>query len=417
MKNAHIKIFVLLGVLGITILVYFIVNNDTKHYQWFENYRADSRQPFGVFFIRKMLETYRPGNDFILNEKQPLKRLLGELDDPANTDYVLIGPNLFLDDEGLMALTDFLEQGGNVFISSLVPPEDIINAVYYKECNVPLDYESVQAESVNLNFFHDSLRTQNGFGFTFRLVDEDRPYPWSYVKDSVFCDSTKSIVAIGQMDGGHVNFIKLPVGEGAVYLHSNPLVFTNYFLLKPENVNYASGVFSHLDGRHIIFDEYSKIPFLGGRSIEASPLYYIMQQPSLKYAWWLMLLTILLYVVFAARRKQRVIPVLEPKTNTSLEFVNLISQLHYKNGSHVDMARKKMKYFLYFVRSKYGIQSEHSKDEYIQRLSEKSKVNINDVQVIFSRYNLIEEKFRHSIEVNRLVDLYEAIENFYKQCK
>jgi hypothetical protein len=124
-----------------------------------------------------------------------------------------------------------------------------------------------------------------------------------------------------------------------------------------------------------------------------------------------------LYVVFAARRRQRVIPVLETKTNTSLEFINLISRLHYKNGTHVDMARKKMKYFLYFVRSKYGIHAETFSEGQMRMLAEKARVNIADVRAIFSQYYLIEEKFSSYIEPNRLVDLYESIENLYRQSK
>jgi hypothetical protein len=95
----------------------------------------------------------------------------------------------------------------------------------------------------------------------------------------------------------------------------------------------------------------------------------------------------------------------------------MISRLHYKNGNHLDMAHKKMKYFLYYVRSRYGIHAERFRDEHISRLAEKSKVNPADVQAIFSRYHLIEEKFKSNIEANRLVDLYDSIDNFYKQSR
>src|SRR5690606_3172074 len=148
-----------------------------------------------------------------------------------------------------------------------------------------------------------------------------------YFSDRIFCDSTRSITPLGYQEDGGVNFIRIAAGNGNLYLHSNPLVFTNYFLTNEENVAYASAVFSHLRGKGIVWDEYSKIPFAGNNNAYNSPLYYILQQPSLKYAWWLLLLTVLLYVVFAARRTQRVIPVIDPKTNSSLEFVNLISSL------------------------------------------------------------------------------------------
>ena len=194
-------------------------------------------------------------------------------------------------------------------------------------------------------------------------------------------------------------------------------MITNYFLSKAGKVEYASGVFTHLEGEDIIWDEYSKISFSGNKNAYNSPLYYILQQPSLKYAWWLLLLTVFLYILFVAKRQQRVIPVLEPKTNTSLEFVNLISTLHYQNQNHLDMARKKMKYFLYFVRSKYGIHAERFNEPQIRKLAEKAKVNVAEVQVIFDQYYLIEERFQQAIEANRLLNLYNSIEKFYTHCK
>ena len=102
------------------------------------------------------------------------------------------------------------------------------------------------------------------------------------------------------------------------------------------------------------------------------------------------------------------IPVIEAKTNSSLEFVNLVSRLYYKNGNHLDMAHKKMKYFLYFVRSKYGIHAEKFKEDQIRRLAEKSKVALGEIEAIFHQYYLIEDRFKQNIEANRLVDLYDA---------
>jgi hypothetical protein len=81
------------------------------------------------------------------------------------------------------------------------------------------------------------------------------------------------------------------------------------------------------------------------------------------------------------------------------------------------MARKKMKYFLYFIRSKYGIHAQSFKDEHMIKLAEKSKVSLGDVQGIFSQYSLIERNSYTNIEASRLLDLYFAIDNFYKHCK
>ncbi|HEU5146931.1 MAG TPA: DUF4350 domain-containing protein [Chryseosolibacter sp.] len=418
MRETKVRIIVVIAFVTIAGVIYYIFSQAPKRHQWFESYRSSSEEPYGAAFIHKMLRGYRPGSDFMVNEKERLHDLLENVDNVENTDYILIGHNVFLDEASASSLARFIEAGGNAFIATLTPPEEILMAVYYQECRTPIEFVERRTEEVSMNFFHPDLEKERGGPYRFRIGVEDFPYSWDYISEAVFCDSTRSITPLGFQNDDHVNFVRISVGKGSLYLHSNPIAFTNYFLLKPENVRYAAGVFSHLDGEDIIWDEFSKIPLPGGRNnAYDSPLYYILQQPALKYSWWLLLFTVLLYVVFGGKRKQRVIPVLEPKRNTSLEFVNLISQLHYRNANHLDMAHKKMKYFLYFVRSKYGIHAERFREEHIRRLAEKSKVRLADVEVIFSRYYLIEERFKHNIEANRLVDLYDAIENFYKQSK
>jgi hypothetical protein len=364
-----------------------------------------------------MLESYRPGNRFILNDKVPLSHTLAGIENPLETDYVFIGSRIFLDEEGVVSLARFIEGGGNAFIASLSPPFEIVNAVYFNECSEPVGYKINTANKVGFNFYHNDLRTVKDVPFSYRFINEDTDYGWHYFNQNIFCDSTRSMAALGYMDDFKVNLIRIDVGKGSLYLHSNPVAFTNYFLTDRERVEYASSVFSHLDGRDLIWDEFSKIPTYENTNPYNSPLYYILQQPSLKYAWWLLLITVLLYVFFTSRRRQRAIPVMEPKRNTSLEFVNMISRLHYRNGNHLDMAHKKMRYFLYFVRSRYGIQAEKFREEHIRRLAEKSKVHFSEVEVIFTRYYLIEEKFKTNIEANRLVDLYDSIDNFYKRSK
>jgi hypothetical protein len=409
---------VLFSVLAGLLMLYFILNRgNEKRYQWYESYNANNAQPYGALFIKRLLETYRPGGRFIFNDKSRLQDLLSKKENQTNTDYIFIGESLHLDSYDADALLNFVEAGNDAFIASLEPPESLIYRIHTNECGQEIEYRPNRLESVVMNFFHGSLRTENGYRYAYRFRAEDVPYYWNEFHPQLFCDSSKSIIPVGFYSAATVNFVMIPYGKGNVYLHANPIAFTNYFLTKPEGVEYASSAFSHLKGNNIIWDEYSKVPFIGNNNEYNSPLYYILQQPTLKYAWWLMLITIALYIFFAARRTQRVIPVLETKSNTSLEFIKLISSLHYRNGNHLDMATKKMKYFLYFIRSKYGVHAQTFTEPQIQKLAEKSRVNLADVQGIFYQYNIIERNKFYNIEAGRLVDFYNAIENFYKHCK
>lgn len=415
MKENRLIIFSVLAVLCISVLLLLMMGKGKKRFLWYESYRADSEQPYGTLLLKKLLEGYRDDQVFTVNTRKPLRILLNSVSDAARTDYVFVGQSIHLDSASVQALARFLDEGGDAFIASYVPPEELLSLLYEMECDGPLVYDYESLKSVELNFYHGKVQKAEGFRYAYRFVDVESDYPWRYVNSGVFCGATEALVPLGYYDDHRVNFLRMPVGRGNLFLHTNPLVFTNYFLVDKSKLDYVSTVFSHLDGRDIIWDEFSKLST--SDNTYNSPLYYLLAQPSLKYAWWLLLVTVVVYVAFAARRKQRIIPVLEPKRNTSLEYVNMIARLHYNNGNHLDMAHKKMKYFLYFVRSRYGIFAERFDEEHIRRLADKSRVELSDVQMIFSRYHLIEDRFQNNIEASRLVALCESIDNFYKRAK
>lgn len=409
-------IIILFAILGALLLLYFMFgSDDKKHYQWYENYKAGNDQPYGTSFIKQMLRSYRDEDKFIYNNRKPLHEVLDSIGN-TRTDYVFIGQSLHLNKRDAQALLDFIQKGNDAFIASLELPENIVG-IYVNECNEDISLEEHSVKEVTLNFYHDTLRTENGYTYQYRFMSDDMKYYWNAFNSRMFCDSTKSLVPLGYQDPNYVNFLKFKYGEGNIYLHTNPLVFTNYFLIKQDKAEYASGVFSHLHGENILWDEYSKVSFTGNNNPEISPLYFILNQPALKYAWWMMLAAVVLYVFFAAKRTQRVIPVLEQKANTSLEFVKLVSALHYQNQNHLDIARKKMKYFQYFIRARYGIHTQMTQEIQIARLAEKSKVNIAAIQSIYDQYNQIERNAQYNTAIDKLVGLYNAIENFYKHCK
>jgi hypothetical protein len=418
MKNRPAIIGLIVG-LSVLLIVYFFYSNESSNkYQWHDSFRADSKQPYGTMFIQKMLETRTKGS-FTLNQKEPIHKLLGDRSkyEDGETDYVLVGQKLHLDDEDLAAITEFIQNGNDVFISTKDVPENLVNMIYDSDCSEDLGYTYTRQMTSEVNFYHPKLKRSTNYKFTYREGAEDSYYYWRTVDPEVLCSNDISLEPLGYEVSDKINFFRIPYYEGNLYIHTAPIVFTNYFMTKGDKVEYAGAVFSHLKGKNLIWDEVSKVPFSDLDNPYDSPLYYIMQQPALKYAWWMILAGALLYIIFASKRTQRIIPVLEAKTNTSLEFLNVISSLHYQNPNHLDIARKKMKYFLYFIRAKYGINTQSFTEENVKRLAERSKVNIADIQHIFDRYKVIENYQISNDETERLTGLYQAIETFYKNCK
>jgi len=405
---------------AILLLAYFYINANSQKLKWTWSTSLDTKsdQPYGLMFIKKMIESSYSGTK-TTNEKEPIHKLL-EGKTFTKTDYVLIGQSIYLDDKDVTALKNFLLDGNNIFIATLEPPKNLVEGVYANTCDADFTYDYSIDSVARANFYHPKLHKDRDYEFRFRMGADDYPYFWRNLNPAVICDSTGGFSSLGYQKNDLVNFLRIVTygtGDGQVYLHTSPLMFTNYFMLNADKMEYASSAFMHLDGDNLIWDEVSKIPFSQLQNPYDSPLYYIMQQPALKYAWWMLLAGAILYITFASKRTQRIIPVIEPKTNTSLEFLNVISSLHYQNPDHLDMARKKMKYFLYFIRARYGINATVFTQEHVKRLAEKAKVDVADVQAILDRYKTIESYATFNEEPDRLVALYQAIEKFYKTCK
>lgn len=415
MKNNRTFTIIFFCVLGVVLVGFFYLTNDNRKYSWRETYDPQSNQPYGTQFIREMLKSYA-SEGFIYNSKRPVHELLDSASNNKKSAYVFIGNSMYLDSADVQAIQRFVTQGNDVFLITPYLTNDLSTAFYQAECTSSIFVETYDSTTIHSNFYHPEFAARKPYKFTFRLGDKDATYYWEHLAPSVLCDSISSVVPLGYFQPDRVNFFKIPYGKGNLFVHTNPVVFTNYFMVRERNTEYASSVFSHTTSKVILWDEYSKVPdYQKGRGPSYNPLYYIMQQPSLQYAWWVMLVLALLYVFFTAKRMQRFIPVLEQKTNTSLAFLNMVASLHYHNGNHGDMARKKMRHFLHFIRTKYALSTHKIDPEFIKKLSIKSQVSESEIDLIFDQYHVI-DKFQ-SIDATRLAHLYNAIQNFYNKMK
>lgn len=223
------------------------------------------------------------------------------------------------------------------------------------------------------------------------------------------------------MNDSLINFAKIPYGEGTFYLHTTPLTFSNIAMLDSNSLQYANRVFSHLTIGKIYWDEYSKIRGVppGKESNRAlskdSPLQYVLSQPPLAWAWYLLLAMAFLYLLFRTKRKQRIIPVLEPNTNTSLQFVSTIGRLYFLQNNHKQLALQKMKLWLNFVRERYHLRGVEVDEAFQQKLIAKSEVSEIVVGKIFRWHHDIVES--DDIVSQMLIEFHQLIEEFYRTCK
>ena len=151
-----------------------------------------------------------------------------------------------------------------------------------------------------------------------------------------------------------------PWGEGEIILVSTPLLFTNYGVLDENNANYIFRLLSQMGELPIVRSEgYMKAT----AQVQQSPLRYLLAHQPLRWALYLTMITILLFMIFTAKRRQRVIPVIHEPANKSLEFTELIGTLYFQKKDHADLVRKKFSYLAEELRREIQVDIEEVADD------------------------------------------------------
>jgi hypothetical protein len=209
-------------------------------------------------------------------------------------------------------------------------------------------------------------------------------------------------------------FIHLRAGKGNLYIHLEPLAFSNYFLLYRQNISYYEKVISLINPAvtKIIWDEY----FLNKRS-NSSPqnkkswVTVLLRYPGFRAGLITAMLVLLLYVLMELRRKQRYIPVVQKPRNDSMDFVRTIGRLYYEKGDHRNLAKKMSAYFLEHVRSQYKLPTGTLDEIFIRNLQYKSGADEVLIREIISFIKYTDETA--TISAAQLTQFHKQLETFY----
>lgn len=435
--------YVIIGIVVAAILgLFFWMGQRSKdRFEWNETYDEKSRQPYGTHIAHEILRGYLPTAKLEDLKKKVAESLPTNGSGVTTANYVFVGDGFFTDTADLDKLMLFVHNGGRAFISTNAVPNYFLQRMSYTVCDSIYgedsddyleDYHSFQysySDTALLNFKHAQLSENQPFVCTYFYKNEPYAYTWSYI-DTLESGSgledcpekTALIAPIGTLDGDKVNFLKFSYGKGAVFLHTTPLAFTNIQLLDSIHVRYAEKALSHLQDGVIYWDTKSRVSRdvinrMNGSNLKIdkqSPLKYILAQPALRWAWFLFLGLALAYLVFVAKRRQRIIPVLEEKTNTSLQFIQTIGLMYFRQNEQVSICDMKMKQFQTFVRERYKLLSRTMDDEFVKTLAMKSGISDSDVRAI----TLYEKRIVHNdITEDVMIEFHHLLNRFYKNCK
>jgi hypothetical protein len=432
--NKSIKIYIALLVL-LFIAIIYVDSRKQKPIDWTPSYSIKDKNPLGLFVFDREIGSLLKGQKIAKFGKTPYEYLQENVEypdvgydedydnniqdsvaaasivdsvaisndtesavviDTTANNYTINGTILNIadvseiDETSTKELLKFVSKGNNAFISAEYLPDFLLDSLKI-ETKTEFDYkDSLYNWVANPKLGEQKYKIIEGIGNKyFSKIDTLKTTVLGYQSG----DSTR------------VNFIKVKFNEGNIFLHTQPAAFTNFHLLKGNHYQYAQKILSYIPKGNIFW--YLKDQ--QGNQIDNSPLSYIHSQPALQTALMIFLIGMLFFMIFNARRKQRIVPIIDPLPNTTVDFTKTIGNLYYQEGDHDNIINKKIIYFLEKIRNEYLMDTSKLDEEFIKKLHQKSGKNLADIQRIVFLINAHRKSPHNSVEED-LIAINKAIE-------
>lgn len=376
---------------------------------WRENYRESSKAPFGTYIIHNEIENLFDANEIIFLKEN----ITDYFDDiyydntPNYANYVCIkGYANKLDQISTNRLLAYVEAGNDAFFALTYFNESLKEALNFDLTNLDANkFEDRVLKHLKSTFFLHPENTKDGVKYQF-----SRNIKRNYFSE--FNSENTTVLGTQLVDGKpQPNFIRIKYGNGYVYLHSQPVAFTNYYLLKGKE-NYVKQVFSFLSDATILWDSQLSPRKEANEDEKKSVFKFFLQHTSLKWSLYVAFIGLLLFLLFNARRKQRAIPVIEKLKNSTVDFTHTIANLYLKEDNHKNLVDKKITYFLERVRSTYYLDTQKLNTDFIEKLASKSGNKLSTTRYLINTLVALHKK--SVCTQDELMRLNTLIENFFE---
>lgn len=383
-------------ILSLVFLAFILI----EYYQpqpvdWRPSFSKSDKIPYGDYIIYDFLPDIFPGKNVSVTTMPAYNSLPDS--DSVESNYVIINEQFYPDSLDIKKLLGYVASGNNVFITAKDFSDPFSDSLKVKtSVDFSIDYNA--KDSLSLNFEQDAYKSPDDFKYRKGTVDY---YFINY--------DTAHTTVLGKNSKNEPDYIRIKHGAGSFYISTVPYAFTNYNALKGKNAGYISRALSYLPVANVLWDEYYKV----NKSEAGTPLRFILSNAALMRAYYILIFGLILYVIFEGKRKQRVIPVIKPLQNTSLEFVETIGMLYYQKGTNLAIAKKKIQFFLDVIRSKYNIGTSAMNEEFYDSLSQITGVALPEIKNLFTF--IVGVNYSESIDDAELFKLNNMIEDFYQK--
>lgn len=373
------KITYILFIILLVVLAIVFYQGGPKRFNWNPSYSTSSKEPMGNYVFDKLLQKSLPEKYEVLDLS--IIDLCGR--DVIYDVNLLIIAQRFDSDFDLEYLLEYVEIGGNALIASYSFGEWLEDSLKVSGVVTPWSYRYPNPNNEpakNTFTFTDAP----GEPINVPVLLSNNHFEGDFLNDSSFIseDITARVLATDQ--NGNPNSIHYAIGDGNLILVCNPMLFTNYGILSNEISPYIQKHLAYLADKPIIRTEYY-LKEHSDRGTSRSIFEFLLNTPPLKWAFYLLLLGIAILMLFTAKRKQKIIPVVTAVDNKQRGFIEAIANLYLKRNSNSDIIMKKRIIWGNYLAKKYGIDIVNEKHDtpLFALIAQKTGSDIESVRYLF----------------------------------
>jgi hypothetical protein len=394
---------VVAGILALITIVIVLGNHKrTRKMDERITLKEKDKIPYGFAAAKELSASLFPNASFFSDENVP--GYWDEISMNSGKQAVIVVAGYFnADDTELSRLMRFVKNGNYVFV---------ITQSFSEEAQSAFRFTYGQDGSIIFGGGGDSLKVRLMKPF----FPSDSLYIYPGKKFGSWFESfdTLHTVVLGRNEDNNPNFIRFNYGEGALFIHSAPLAFSNYFILHKNNIHYFEQAMSVIpnDIDKIVWNEYYLINRRSKDQREPNWLSVLLRYNEFRWGFGTLLFLLLLWLLLNSRRRQRMIPAHPRPQNDSLDFVKTMGRLYYDRKDHQNLAKKMSVYFFEHVRSTYKLPTHTLDDAFVEALNYKSGYSLEKLNEIIAFVRNIRNGER--VNEQQLINFHNQLESFYQ---
>ena len=346
---------------------------------WTPSYSEKHNWPYGADVTRDIWTDLFPNVD-IVEAELPIWNTTRDLNYDEPMLYILFDGYLRFDSLNRSSLLDFVNAGNSAFVSTFELDDKLMTTLgidseyYYGDVTNLLEGDEIKKCATT---FFEGDNSEHSI----KVKSYDEYY--------ITVDSLESdMIAIAHgSEEDHVTFARVRHGDGYFYLHNHPLLLTNYYALQDDGKAYIEKLTSYLPSQKIIWDTSHKAI---NAMQKKSPLHVVLNAAALRWAYWLVVLGVVLLFLFRTKRRQRIIPIVEPPKNDSTDFAQTMGSLYFNTATNKTLADKKISVLKEYLSREYYMRDIQFGGEEEDIIFTKTDLNKEEIARIFKVINQVQ---------------------------